>query len=318
MEPLPEFLPLLSRRSREPDPGPAALADFRVAMNRALVKWAAPGPALGRVRDLAVDGPHRPIPVRVYEPAGPGVPVRPGPVILFCHGSGFVLGNLDTHDWLARSLSAAVGAVVVSVDYLLAPEHPFPAALDECVAVLGWVAAGGAGPAADPSQIVVAGDSAGGALVAGVSRTARDRGGSRVCAQLLMYPVCGHELDTPSWHRYGGGGYFLDAPTMRWFWSQYLHDPGEASNPYAVPLAAREFRGLPPAVLLVAGCDPLADEGREYAARLRAGGTQVRVVEYAGAIHGFMTMSAISPSAAAAVQQVAAELRELTGRQVTA
>ena len=318
MEPLPEFLPLLARRGRNPQPGPVGLADFRVAMNRALVKWAAPGPALGRVRDLAVDGPHRPIPVRVYEPAGPGAPVRPRPVILFCHGSGFVLGNLDTHDWLARSLSAAADAVVVSVDYLLAPEHPFPAALDECVVVLGWVAAGGAGRAADPVRIIVAGDSAGGALVAGVSRTVRDRGGAQVCAQLLMYPVCGHELDTPSWHRYGGGGYFLDAPTMRWFWSQYLRDPGQASNPYAVPLAAREFQGLPPAVLLVAGCDPLADEGREYAARLRAGGTPVRVVEYAGAIHGFMTMSAISSSAAAAVQQVAAELRELTGRQVTA
>jgi acetyl esterase len=318
MEPLPEFLPLLSRHGREPDPGPVALADFRAAMNRALVKWSAPGPAAGRVRDLAAEGPYRPIPLRVYEPAGPGAPARPGPVILFCHGSGFVLGNLDTHDWLARSLCAAVGAVVVSVDYLLAPEHPFPAALDECVAVLGWVAAGGAGRAADPARIIVAGDSAGGALVAGVSRTARDRGSSQVCAQLLIYPVCGHELDTPSWHRYGGGGYFLDAPTMRWFWSQYLHEPGQASNPYAVPLAAREFQGLPPAVLLVAGCDPLADEGREYAARLRAGGTQVRVVEYAGAIHGFMTMSAISPSAAAAVEQVAVELRELTGRQVTA
>jgi acetyl esterase len=139
-----------------------------------------------------------------------------------------------------------------------------------------------------------------------------------VRAQLLMYPVCSHELDTPSWHRYGGGGYFLDAPTMRWFWSQYLQDPGEVSNPYAVPLAGREFRGLPPTVLLVAGCDPLADEGREYAARLRADGAQVRVVECAGAIHGFMTMSAISPSAAAAVQQVGAALRELTGWQVTA
>ena len=294
------------------------LADFRVAMNRALVKWAAPGPDLGRVRDVAVEGPYRLIPVRVYEGAGRGAPVTPGPVILLCHGSGFVMGNLDTHDWLARSLTAAAGAVVISVDYLLAPEHPFPAALDECVAVLDWVATGGAGPAADSSRLIVAGDSAGGALAAGVSRIVRDRGGPQVCAQLLMYPVCGHELDTLSWQRYGGGGYFLDAPTMRWFWSQYLHDPGEASNPYAVPLAAREFRGLPPAVVLIAGCDPLADEGREYAARLRAGGARVRLVEYAGAIHGFMTMSAISPSAAAAVQQVGAALCELTGRQVTA
>ena len=318
MEPLPEFRPLLSRRGRGPDPGSAVLADFRVAMNRALVKWAVPGPDLGRVRDLAVEVPRRPIPVRVYEVGRRSALVRPGPVILFCHGSGFITGNLETHDWLARSLSAGAGAVVVSVDYLLAPEHPFPAALKECLAVLDWVASGGAGPAADPARIIVAGDSAGGALVAGVSRAVRARGGCQVCAHLLMYPVCSHDLDTPSWLRYGGGGYFLDAPTMRWFWSQYLHDPGEASNPYAVPLAAREFRSLPPAVLLVAGCDPLADEGREYAARLRADGARVRLIEYPGAIHGFMTMSAISPSAALAVQQVAAALRELTGRRVTA
>jgi acetyl esterase len=312
MEPLPEFLPLLSRRGASssglPPASPDALADFRAAMNHALIKWAGQGPALGRVADLTVDGPYRPVPVRLYEPSG----TAPRPVIVFCHGSGFVLGNLNTHDWLARSLADTARAVVVSVDYLLAPEHPFPAAADECLAVLRWVASGGAGRTADPGRIALAGDSAGGAIVSGVSATARDLGGPSVCAQLLMYPVCGLELDTPSWARYGHG-YFLDKPTMRWFWSQYLSKPQDAENPAAVPLAARDLREMPPTVLLTAGCDPLKDEGRSLANRLTDAGVKTRGLDVGGAIHGFMTMSAISPSAAGAVRMAASALRDLTG-----
>ena len=312
MEPLPEFLPLLSRRGASssglPPASPDALADFRAAMNHALIKWAGQGPALGRVADLTVDGPYRPVPVRLYEPSG----TAPRPVIVFCHGSGFVLGNLNTHDWLARSLADTARAVVVSVDYLLAPQHPFPAAADECLAVLRWVASGGAGRTADPGRIALAGDSAGGAIVSGVSATARDLGGPSVCAQLLMYPVCGLELDTPSWARYGHG-YFLDKPTMRWFWSQYLSKPQDAENPAAVPLAARDLREMPPTVLLTAGCDPLKDEGRSLANRLTDAGVKTRGLDVGGAIHGFMTMSAISPSAAGAVRMAASALRDLTG-----
>jgi acetyl esterase len=223
-----------------------------------------------------------------------------------------VLGNLDTHDWLARSLADAVRAVVVSVDYLLAPEHPFPAAVDECLAVLRWAASGGAGRTADPGRIVLAGDSAGGAIVSGVSATARDLGGPSICAQLLMYPVCGLELDTPSWTRYGHG-YFLDKPTMRWFWSQYLSRPQDAGDPAAVPLAVRDLREMPPTVLLTAGCDPLKDEGRGLVSRLTEAGVKTRLLNFGGAIHGFMTMSAISPSAAGAVRMVASELCDLAG-----
>lgn len=317
MEPLPEFLPLLSRRgdssSRLPVSSPDALARFRLVMNRALLRWAAQGPGLGRVADLMVDGPYRPIPVRLYEPFGS---TAPGPVIVFCHGSGFVLGNLDTHDWLARSLAKTSQAVVVSVDYLLAPEHPFPAALDECFAVLRWVASGGAGGAADPGRIALAGDSAGGAIVSGVSMTARDLGGPSLSAQLLMYPVCGHELNTPSWDRYGHG-YFLDQPTMRWFWSQYLSRPQDAEDPRAVPLAARDLRGMPPTVLLTAGCDPLKDEGLRLAERLSGAGVQARSFDYPGAIHGFMTMSAVSPTADAAVRLAVGALSDLAGWKVT-
>jgi acetyl esterase len=312
MEPLPEFLPLLRQSASSPGPppsGPDALAGFRAVMNHALIKWAGQGPVLGQVTDLTIDGPYRPVPVRRYEP--PGI-AAPWPVIVFCHGSGFVLGNLDTHDWLARSLADAVRAVVVSVDYLLAPEHPFPAAVDECLAVLRWAASGGAGRTADPGRIVLAGDSAGGAIVSGVSATARDLGGPSICAQLLMYPVCGLELDTPSWTRYGHG-YFLDKPTMRWFWSQYLSRPQDAGDPAAVPLAVRDLREMPPTVLLTAGCDPLKDEGRGLVSRLTEAGVKTRLLNFGGAIHGFMTMSAISPSAAGAVRMVASELCDLAG-----
>ena len=278
-------------------------------MNKALRRWAGIGPSVFSVTDTTVNGPYRPIPIRVYEPFRSD---RPTPVVVFCHGSGFVLGGLDTHDALARRLALAASAVVISVDYLLAPEHPFPAAVEESCAVLEWVAKGGIGPRADPHRSVVAGDSAGGAIAIGTALMARDRDVPGPAAQLLVYPVCGTSTNTRSWQRYGRG-YFLDAADMHWFWEQYLATGESRSHPYAVPLAADDLTGLPPTVLVGAGCDPLLDEGRELATRLRDAGVETYGLSWDGAIHGFMTMFDISPSAAIAVRASAVALRELAG-----
>jgi acetyl esterase len=309
MEPLPEFRALLSRLRRVQPEADRSIDRLRIGMNGALKRWAGPGPAVAAVRDSVVDGPYRSIPVRHYEPFATEGPL---PAVVFCHGSGFVMGDLDTHDSLARRLALASAAVVVSVDYLLAPEHPFPAAVHEALAVVEWIAEGGAGPRVDRHRIALAGDSAGGAITAGTAMLARDRGGPRPDAQLLVYPVCATTADTESWKRYGEG-YFLDAADMEWFWSQYLARPEQANDPYAVPLAGHDLRGLPSAVLVTAGCDPLQDEGREWAARLREAGGDVCAFSYDGAIHGFMTMFELSSSAATAVRLAGAALRDVAG-----
>lgn len=307
MKPLREFVPLLERINAVDTTAPPNVADLRRSLGGALQKWGGVGPKVAAVTNMVVHTRHRPIPVRIYVPR---LGRRPLPVIVFCHGSGFVAGGLDTHDSLARHLALAVNAVVVGVDYLLAPEHRFPVAIEECLEVADWIAAGGIGPAADSKLIVLAGDSAGGAIASGASLMARDRGGPSLRAQILLYPACDVVLETESWHRYGSG-HFLDAPTMSWFWSQYIRNPTDCSNAYAVPLAANDLRGMPPTVLITAGCDPLKDEAQIYAERLADFGVEVRAFSYDRAIHGFMSMFAISPSAAVAVRMVATALSDL-------
>lgn len=304
---LPEFLPLLARQATGSHEGDPDAVKLRQVMNAALVRWSGAGPAVAATRDTTVRGPYRDIPVRVYEPfAGH----EPRPVIVFTHGSGFVLGGLETHDGLARRLALATGAIVVSVDYLLAPEHPFPAAPEEVFAVLGWVRAGGAGDRADPDRVGLAGDSAGGAITLGVAAMARDRGAPMPAALLLIYPTCDSGLTTPSWERFGRG-YFLETAVMCWFWAQYLG--GTDPAPYSVPLVGQEFTGFPATVVVGAGCDPLLDEGRLLAARLRAGGSQVCGLTCDGAIHGFMTMFDVTPAAATAVRMAGAAFLDLAG-----
>ncbi len=251
----------------------------------------ATGPDVGEVTDLTIpgyrDGPE--VPVRVYTPDAPG----PYPTLLFCHGGGFVLGSLETHDVLCRHLTVATGAQVVAVDYRLAPEHPFPAGLADTYAGLRWVGGEtGADPPADldpAGSLVVAGDSAGATLVTAACLVARDLDGSGVDYQALVYPAVARDEDWPSMAQFAEG-YFLTRPDMEWFHESYLPDPLDRANPYANPLEAASHADLPPATVVTAGFDPLRDQGVAYAEALGADGVEVTHRHYEDMIHGFLSM----------------------------
>ncbi len=249
------------------------------------------------VEDRSIPGPAGPVPVRVYRPAGAG----PAPLVTYFHGGGWVIGDIDTHDGSCRILSRRTGAVVVSVDYRLAPEHRFPAALDDCAAATAWVAAHGGELGGDPDRLGVAGDSAGGNLAAGVTLRARHRGGPAICAQALVYPAVDFTTVRPS-SVTNGEGYLLTAAAISWFAAQYLGDHDRA-DPEASPLLA-DLTGLPPAVVATAEFDPLRDEGHAYAEALGDAGVPVRLLEFPGLVHGFMGLGALSPASARATDEV--------------
>ncbi|HSE95538.1 MAG TPA: alpha/beta hydrolase [Methylomirabilota bacterium] len=266
--------------------------------------------ALGPVEDVAGIAEHR-VPVaggtiamRLYRPAGRA----PFPALVFYHGGGWVIGDLDTHDGLCRALTNAAGCVVASVDYRLAPEHRFPTAAEDAHAAAAWLARHAPELGVDARRIAVGGDSAGGNLAAVVALMARDRGGPALAFQLLVYPVTDRDLDTPS-YRENAEGYLLTREAMRWFWDHYLGDTGTGHHPYASPLRAERLTGLPPALVQTAGFDPLRDEGEAYATRLRAAGVPVTLTRYPGMIHGFLRMLNHLDQARAALAEAAAALR---------
>jgi acetyl esterase len=242
--------------------------------------------------------------VRIYWPEGRS----PAPLVVFFHGGGFVLCSLDTHDELCRALCRESGAVLVSVDYRLAPEAPYPAAADDCYAALAWAVSHAAELGADPTRVAVAGDSAGGNLAAATALRARDLGGPALRHQCLIYPVTDCRFDTPSYIE-NAEGYFLTAETMRWFWSHYLQDMGRAAEPYASPLRAPSLAGLPPALVITAEYDPLRDEGEHYAQALSAAGVPTTFRRYDGMIHGFVTLAEVFEDGRAARSFAASELR---------
>jgi acetyl esterase len=239
---------------------------------------------VARVEDRRIPGPEGEIPLRIYTPAGAG----PFPALVFFHGGGWVICDLETHDGLCRSLTNGVGCVVVSVDYRLAPEHKFPAALQDCYAATRWVAGHAAEIAVDGTRIAVGGDSAGGNLAAVVAQLARAQGGPPLVFQLLIYPATDLTADTPS-KRENSEGYGLSREDMLWFASHYLRSPADARDPLASPMLTPDLRGLPPALIITAEYDPLRDEGEQYGARLQEAGVPVTVSRYAGMIHGFLT-----------------------------
>jgi len=259
---------------------------------------------VAKVEDRTLPGPAGDIRVRIYTPAAEGLL----PVLVFFHGGGWVIGNIEMVDGLCRSLANASGCIVVSVDYRLAPEHPFPAAVDDAYCATSWVAANAAGFGGDPWRIAVGGDSAGGNLAAVVAQMARDRGRPELKFQLLVYPATDAACDTPSCGE-NADGYFLTRDAMLWFRNHYLPSEDDRSNPYASPLRAGDFRGLPAALVITAEYDPLRDEGEQYAARLHDAGVPVQLTRYEGMIHGFFAMGAVIDQGRKAIEQAAAALR---------
>ncbi len=246
--------------------------------------------SISKVEDRLVPGPGGyKVPIRIYTPAG----TAPLPLLVFFHGGGWVLGDIESHDGTSRELANKAGCIVVSVGYRLAPEHKFPAAPEDCYAATKWVALNAAAFGGDPTRIAVGGDSAGGNLAAAVAQMAADRGGAPgLVHQLLIYPVTNYAFDTPS-YRENGEGYLLTQELMQWFWKQYLSSDEDGKNAYASPLQARELRRVAPAFVITAEFDPLRDEGEAYAARLKEAGVPVEAKRYDGAIHGFFNLGHI-------------------------
>lgn len=256
------------------------------------------------VEDRTIPGPAGELPVRIYSPETPA----PRPLIVYFHGGGFVICSIDTHDGTCRRLANATGATVVSVEYRLAPEHPFPAPADDCYAAAVWAHEHAAELGGDAARLVVAGDSAGGNLAAVTALRARDEGAPPITCQILVYPVIDAACNSPSFAT-NGEGLFLEASTMRWFWQQYLGTGGDGRHQYASPCRARDLSGLPPAVIVTAEYDPLRDEGEAYAERLRAWGVETTAHRYEGMIHGFWSMPMLFPEADEAMTAIASDLR---------
>jgi len=259
----------------------------------------------GNIEDRDIPGPVGDLPVRIYTPAGD----EPFPVLLYFHGGGFVVCNLDTHETICRLLSSQAECIVISVDYRLAPEHPYPAAVEDCLAATRWAAEHAETLGGDPARIAVAGDSAGGNLATVVALRARDEGGPQLSAQLLVYPITDHyEPGTPSYTE-NAEGFFLTRNGMMWFFDHYLGDDVERDDPHVFPLRANSLEGLPPALLITAEYDPLRDEGVRYAERLREAGVDTVHLSCDGMIHGFFGQVAIIDKAGETVAESCLWLR---------
>jgi acetyl esterase len=269
-----------------------------------------PSEPVGDVTERSVPGRNGDVRVRTYEPAGDG----PHPSVMFFHGGGWILGGLETHDALCRALANASDCVVTAVDYRLAPEHPFPAALEDCYAAARWVDANAEEIGADSGALATCGDSAGATLAVGVGLLARDRGGPDIGYQVLAYPPTNYAFDTESYTE-NAQGYFLTREDMKRFWRGYLRSEHDGSHPYASPLRAESLRELPPSLVATCGFDPLCDEGRAFADRLEEAGVPTRRRHYDDLIHGFLTMLA-DPEldrAREAIRDIGDELRRALG-----
>jgi acetyl esterase len=284
---------------------PAEARADRARIADAAMAFASPVVELPRVEDRCIAAQGRDIPVRIYWPANEG----PMPALVYFHGGGWVLGTLDSVDRSCRALAAASGCVVVSVDYRLAPEHKFPAAVEDAFDATSYVARHASELGVDPKRLAVGGDSAGGNLAAVCALLARDRGGPAIAFQLLIYPATDCEDDSASAREFAEG-HRLTRGGIRWFWGHYLAQPEDGRDACASPYNAASLAGLPPAFVITAECDPIRDEGEKYAARLAAAGVAVRLKRYEGAIHGFFQMATAIPSGAEAIADAAAALRE--------
>ena len=266
-----------------------------------------PVPAVEAVRELAAPGPAGPIPLRLYRGLGTAAGTAL-PLLVYFHGGGWTVGDLDTHDIVCRTLANRVRCAVIAVDYRMGPEHKFPAAVEDCIAATLWVAERGAALGVDAARIAVGGDSAGGNLAAVVAISLRDAGGPPLVFQALVYPATDQRMDSAS-HAKFGEGYLLTRSNMLWYRDNYL-SPADYEDWRASPIRAADLARLPPAHIITAGYDPLVDEGRAYSDRLVAAGVPVLYECFEGMAHGFLTMGGVVAAANHALYRLGQSLAQ--------
>lgn len=242
-----------------------------------------------RVENLTIPSPSGNIPIRIYTPSANTLL----PVLVYFHGGGWVLGDLNMSDYTCRCLANDSKCIIVSVDYRLAPEHKFPAAVEDAYTAITWVSANAEAIGGDRDRLGVIGDSAGGNLAAAVSLMARDKQTPALAIQILLYPVTHYNFNTESYQNFGNGKFGLTTEEMTWFWHHYLLDKNDGKNPYASPLLAEDLTQLPPALIITAEYDILRDEAEAYAHRLQQAGVSVHLKRYAGTIHAFIGLASV-------------------------
>jgi acetyl esterase/lipase len=300
------FLHMLSL-SGPPDATRASVAERREAL--AGLMRLTEAASVAAVADHIIPGPGGPVPLRLYTPHSDRQGALPG--LVYLHGGGLIAGGITTHDAMCRTLVAESGCGIVAVDYRLAPEHPFPAAIEDCAAAAAWVAAEAGALGLDPARLGIGGDSAGATLAALVCQAAR-AGGPRFAFQLLICPITDYAAETPSRTAFATG-HLLDAALIARDLAHYCPAGPDAADPRLSPLRALDLAGLPPALIHTAECDPTRDEGAAYAERLREAGVPVRYACHAGLIHLFYGLTSVIPAARRAMIAIGAELREVVG-----
>lgn len=269
-------------------------------------------PEVANVEDRMLPGPAGDIPVRIFTPVGEA----PYPILVYYHGGGWVIGDLETSDGISRSFANAASCIVVAVDYRLAPENKFPAAVDDAFAALSWVAEHAAEIGGDANRIAAGGESAGANLTAVIAQLAKEAGGPALAYQILAYPVTNFAFDTESYQE-NGDDYYLTQESMRWFWSLYLNNESEGTDPKASPLLREDVGGLPPGIVVTPEYDPLRDEGEAYGKRLQEAGIDFEILRAEGMIHDFLGMTNILPEAKQVIETLGGKLQAAFARAAT-
>jgi len=288
-----------------PDISEMSVPQARMFLENTFAEMVPDPEPMAEVKDFTVSAPTGRLPVRLYKPEGSR---STPPLVIFFHGGGWVIGSIESHDATCRALASASGCAVASVEYRLAPESGFPAAPKDCYAATRWLVENAAELGVDGESVAVAGDSAGGTLAAVVSLMARDRGGPKISCQVLIYPAVDFTGNYPSKEE-NAEGYFLTTRAMRWFTEHYLPSESEAKEAMASPLLADDHSGLPPAIIVTAGFDPLRDEGEAYANKLHEVEVEVKQSRYDGMIHGFVSMIGALDKAQESIDEMGRELR---------
>ncbi|QGJ70219.1 Carboxylesterase NlhH [Planctomycetales bacterium 10988] len=305
----PQAQALLAQQAAQKVPSPAEMTPekARKLIAASIIALDA-GDEVAKVEDRTFMGPAGPVPIRIYKPHARA----PYAAMVYFHGGGWVVGSLETHDAVCRSLANQGKIMIIAVDYRLAPEHRFPAAVEDAYAATEWVLENTDQLNINPKQVMVGGDSAGGNLAAAVTLMYAHRGRSPLAMQFLAYPICDYNFETPSYEAYADG-YNLTRGMMKWYWDHYLPTPQQAKHPFVSVLQAEKLDGVPPALILTAEYDPLRDEAEAYAEKLKAAGIPVTLKRYNGLLHGFLRQTKQIDRARHALVDIADVLQQQIG-----